>query len=90
MLFIILVRLDVSVTLNSTLPGCSEYYTSQRGFINSPNYPNVYPPNSDCSYVIDIPSIEFVIIDIIFETFETEHRFAFLLYDKINDKSHFL
>ncbi|CAH8625680.1 unnamed protein product [Schistosoma intercalatum] len=47
-----------------------------KGWTNSPLYPNNYPPNSDCLYIIT-PQNEFAVeqsIRLVFETFATTYR----------------
>ncbi|XP_069688891.1 cubilin [Periplaneta americana] len=35
---------------------CGANYFSQKGALQSPNYPNVYPNNKDCKWVISVPT----------------------------------
>ncbi|VDO92938.1 unnamed protein product [Schistosoma curassoni] len=47
-----------------------------KGWTNSPLYPNNYPPNSDCLYIIT-PQNEFAVeqsIRLVFETFATQSK----------------
>ena len=40
------------------LAACDETFTDETGVIQSPNYPNAYPNNRECAYVINRPAGE--------------------------------
>nr|XP_039268068.1 cubilin-like [Styela clava] len=52
--------------------GCGGSLTSTSGTITSPNYPNTYPANTDCEWVIDVGKGSTVVIE--FEVFEIEEE----------------
>ena len=50
----------------------------ETGTISSPGYPNRYPPNSDCSFVIDIPNVDGIRIE--FQAFDLESYYDYFYY----------
>lgn len=53
--------------------GCGGNYTDHYGVFMSPNYPNAYNNNSQCTYTISPSTISS--ITLIFETFELDRSF---------------
>ena len=51
---------------------CGGNYTNATGILTSPSYPNSYPRNTDCVYIISQPSGTFINLTI--ETFDVEAR----------------
>ncbi len=47
-------KLGCNITLFSNLffPGCGGHLYMESGAFNSPNYPDVYPPNVECVWTI--------------------------------------
>jgi len=54
------------------LPLCDQIFTETRFGINSPNYPNDYPPSIICQFIIKRPSFSVTAIEITFKTFDIE------------------
>ena len=52
-------------------PSCSSEVTADSGFVTSPNYPNNYPNEADCSYVMRLASGGRIALE--FADFQTEH-----------------
>ena len=50
--------------------GCGGYYTNTSGILTSPSYPNPYPYNAECDYVISQPNG--TCINLTINHFETE------------------
>ena len=50
---------------------CGGTYSSLRGAIESPSYPDPYPDNADCIYIISLPTG--TIIGLSTEVFDIEH-----------------
>uniref|UniRef100_A0A8C6SGW1 Neuropilin n=1 Tax=Neogobius melanostomus TaxID=47308 RepID=A0A8C6SGW1_9GOBI len=53
-----------------TGPECSRNFTSNSGVIKSPGYPEKYPNNLDCTFMIFAPKMSEIILE--FESFELE------------------
>ncbi|KAK7933144.1 hypothetical protein WMY93_004040 [Mugilogobius chulae] len=51
-------------------PECSRNFTSNSGVIKSPGYPEKYPNNLDCTFMIFAPKMSEIILE--FESFELE------------------
>ncbi|KAM9488336.1 neuropilin-1a isoform 2-T2 [Clarias gariepinus] len=51
-------------------PECSRNFTSKSGFIKSPGFPEKYPNNLDCTFMIFAPKMSEIILE--FESFELE------------------
>ncbi|XP_044151178.1 neuropilin-1 isoform X1 [Bufo gargarizans] len=51
-------------------PECSQNFTSANGVIKSPKYPEKYPNNAQCTYIIFAPKMSEIIME--FESFELE------------------
>lgn len=51
-------------------PECSRNFTSKSGVIKSPGFPEKYPNNLDCTFMIFAPKMSEIILD--FESFELE------------------
>ena len=82
--FLLKISLDlIFVSFNSFLislifSACSGYSSAFTGKFTSPNYPNIYPANSYCEYVVDIPGA--ITFNIEFQEFLLETNFDFLYY----------
>lgn len=62
----------------TALTSCDEYHTSSAGSISSPNHPDDYPPDTKCTYIIDVPDMDSVTIS--FQIFLLEPNFDYLYY----------
>ncbi len=51
-------------------PECSRNFTSNSGVIKSPGFPEKYPNNLDCTFMIFAPKMSEIILE--FESFELE------------------
>lgn len=51
-------------------PECSRNFTSNSGVIKSPGFPEKYPNNLDCTFMIFAPRMSEIILE--FESFELE------------------
>lgn len=51
-------------------PECSRNFTSKSGVIKSPGYPEKYPNNLDCTFMIFAPKMSEIVLE--FESFELE------------------
>ncbi|PWA24600.1 hypothetical protein CCH79_00016300 [Gambusia affinis] len=51
-------------------PECSKNFTSNSGIIKSPGFPEKYPNNLDCTFMIFAPKMSEIILE--FESFELE------------------
>ena len=40
--------------------GCDEIYSNVSVLLNSPSYPNPYPPGKDCTYIVSQPNGTYV------------------------------
>ena len=50
----------------NTLPnGCGGYYKSPSGIIHSPNYPQNYDHDSDCTWLIEVPINQVVVLNFV-------------------------
>lgn len=66
-------NLNLSFTvlfLASVGPECSKNFTSNSGIIKSPGFPEKYPNNLDCTFMIFAPKMSEIILE--FENFELE------------------
>ena len=71
-----------------TAIGCNGVSNNPSGIVRSPNYPQAYPNNIDCTYVIDIPtSTELDRIQIDFRDLRLEPNMDFLYYGVGTDGS---
>lgn len=43
-----------NLTLESVTTGCGKHYVSESGEISSKNYPNLYPNNDECEWIIGV------------------------------------
>ena len=66
---------------------CNSISTATSGVVKSTNYPDNYPVNEDCFYVIDVPDIDGVGIRIDFMDFSVEPNYDFLYYGEGTDAS---
>ena len=65
-------RCDYS-SYNDIILECKDVLAQgSRGNIQSPNYPNLYPPNSNCLWMIEAP--QHVNIRLVFESFDLEGK----------------
>ncbi|XP_036374617.1 neuropilin-1a-like [Megalops cyprinoides] len=53
-----------------TGPECSRNFTSSSGVIRTPGYPEKYPNNLDCTFMVFAPSMSEIVLE--FESFEME------------------
>lgn len=51
-------------------PECSRNFTSNSGVIKSPGFPEKYPNNLDCTFMIFAPRMSEIVLE--FESFELE------------------
>jgi len=65
-----------------SLPGgCGGHYISESGVIQSPNYPDLYPANSDCEWLIDTQAGNTV--NLYFEQFALEGSGTYCYFDYV-------
>lgn len=55
-----------------SLSGCGASFSADAGRVVSPNYPDHYPHNSNCDYLIDAGDKTVIVIT--FKTFQVEGR----------------
>uniref|UniRef100_A0A8C7NCE5 Neuropilin n=1 Tax=Oncorhynchus kisutch TaxID=8019 RepID=A0A8C7NCE5_ONCKI len=53
-----------------TGPECSRNFTSSKGVIKTPGFPDKYPNNLDCTFMIIAPKMSEIVVD--FDTFDME------------------
>uniref|UniRef100_A0A674C115 Neuropilin n=1 Tax=Salmo trutta TaxID=8032 RepID=A0A674C115_SALTR len=53
-----------------TGPECSRNFTSSKGIIKTPGFPDKYPNNLDCTFMIIAPKMSEIVVD--FDTFDME------------------
>ncbi|XP_074603910.1 uncharacterized protein LOC141857319 isoform X2 [Brevipalpus obovatus] len=63
-------KVDASLS-RSSASNCDWTYDERTKKITSPNFPNAYPPNKDCSIILEAPGPHYRIA-LIFESFEME------------------
>lgn len=67
--------------LIASFPGCGGVFQATSGEIHSPNYPNPYNDNTDCSWVIQVDYGHRVLLN--FTDFDTEPHHA-CNYDNVS------
>ncbi len=54
-----------SASFNTLPNGCGGYYKSPSGIIHSPNYPQNYDHDSDCTWLIEVPVNHVVVLNFV-------------------------
>lgn len=67
-----------------SLTGCGANFSAHAGRVVSPNYPDHYPDNSNCNYLIDAGDKTVIVVT--FKTFQLEGR-PFIIYKSAKDQS---
>ena len=62
------------------ITGCDLFSSDPLGDFTSPNYPDDYPDNAQCTYIIDVPGA--TIINVEFNDFDLELYNDYLYYGK--------
>lgn len=78
LLKVVQVSSEPSYHSNNKQPSCNFFKTDSNGEILSPNYPNQYPANKECSWTIRLPMFQKIIL--VFEVFNLQPVSASEIY----------